>query len=103
MTCWVTVGDTLGNKQALVDTLADTVPEMEEFSVWDTRDGAKTLVSARADTLAEVEAVNPGDKLGDLHALNDLLGDSLRHIGQCAGTARHATWLATRDGGVLSI
>ena len=88
MTSWVTVGDTLGNAQALVDTLADTVPEME-LSVGDTRGGAQALVDAMADTPAEVEAVTPGDTLGDAHALNDLLGDSWRHTGQCAGSGQH--------------
>ena len=54
MTCWVTVGDTLGNKQALVDMLADTVPNMEEKSAIETRGGAEALGDALADTLAEV-------------------------------------------------
>ena len=45
---------------------------------------------ARTDTLAEVEVVNPGDTLGDFHALNDLLGDTWRHIGQFAHTGRHS-------------
>ena len=40
MTCWVTLGDTLGNAQPLVDTLSDTVPEMEEKSLGDTPGGA---------------------------------------------------------------
>ena len=42
------------------------------------------MVDARADTLPEVEAVTPGNTLGDAYALNDLLGDRLRHTGQCA-------------------
>ena len=78
----MTPGDTLGNAQALVDTLADTVTEMEEKSLGDTESGAKPLFDDRAETLAEVEAVTPGDTLGDAHALNDLLGDSWRHTGQ---------------------
>ena len=41
MTCWVTVGKTLGNAEALVDTLIDTEPEMEELSVGDTWGGAQ--------------------------------------------------------------
>ena len=86
ITCWVTVGKTLGNAQALVDTLIDTEPEMEELSVGDTWGGAQALVDARAHTLAEVDAVSPGDTLGDAHALNDVLGDSWRHTGQCART-----------------
>ena len=63
MTCWLTVFDTLGNAQALVDTLADTV--------------------------AEVEALTSGDTLRDAHALNYQLGYSWRHTRQCAGTGRH--------------
>ena len=66
------------------------VPEMEELSVCDTRDVAEALVDALADTLAEVEALTTGDTLGDIHALNDLLGNTWRHIGQCAGTVREA-------------
>ena len=73
----------------LGDTLADSVPEMEEYSVFDKRGGAQALVDALAERLAEVKAVTPGDRLGDAHALNDLLGDTWRHTGQCAGTGRH--------------
>ena len=76
MTCWLTVGDTLGNDKALVDTLADTVPEMDEKSLGETQVGAQALVYARADALAEVKAVRPGDPLGDAHALSDLVGDT---------------------------
>ena len=76
MTCWVTVGDTLRNAEALVDTLAGTVPEMEEYSVFKKRVGPQALVDALEDTLTEVEALTTGDTLGDAHALNDLLGDS---------------------------
>ena len=90
MTCWVTVGDTLGNKQALVETLADTVPEIEDKSVGDTMGEAQALVDAQADKVAELEAVKPGDTLGDVHALNDLLGVTWRHTEQCAVTGRHA-------------
>ena len=80
----------MGNAQALVNTVAWTVQEMEELSLGDTPGGAEALMGARADTLAEVEAVPPGDKLDDAHALNDLLGDTWRHTKQCAGSGRHA-------------
>ena len=90
MTCWVTVGHTLGNAEALVDTLADTVLEIEELSKGKTRGGSQALVDALADTLAEVEAVPPCDKLDDALALNDLLCDSWRSTKQCAVTRRHA-------------
>ena len=90
MTCCVTLGDKLSNAQALVATQSDTVPEMEEKSLGDTGSGTQALVDARHDTLAEVEAVTTGDTLYDAHALNYLLGDSWRHIGQSAGTGRHA-------------
>ena len=90
MTCWVTVGDTLGNAEALVDTLAHTVPEIEELSKGETQGGAQALVAALADTLAEVEALTTCDTLGDIHGPNDVLGNTWRHIGQCAGTVREA-------------
>ena len=64
MTFLVRVNDTLGNEQALFERLADTVPEMEEKSLGDTQGGAQ--------------------------ALNDLLSDTWRDIGQCSGTCRHA-------------
>ena len=53
MPCCVTLGDTLNNAQALVDTLSDTVAMMEELSVGDTPGGAQALVDASAYTLAE--------------------------------------------------
>ena len=90
MTCWVTLGDTLSNVQPLVDTLADTVPGMQDYSVFEKRVGPQALVDALADTLTEVEALTTGDTLGDSHGLNDLLGDTCRDIGQCAVTCRHA-------------
>ena len=66
----------MSNAQPLVDTLADTLPEMEEYSVFDKWVGPQALVDAIAGTLAEVEAVTPGDPLGDAHALNNLVGDT---------------------------
>ena len=72
----MTLGDTLSNAQALVDTLADTVPDMEEYSVFEKRVGPQALVDTMADTLVEVEAVTPGDSLGDAHALNDIVNDT---------------------------
>ena len=63
---------------------------MEELSVGDTWGGAQALVDALADTLAEVEALTTGDTLDDIHVRNDLLGNTWRHIGQCAGTVREA-------------
>ena len=89
MTCWVTLGETLGNVQSLEDMLADPVPEMEELSVGDTWGCAEALSDAWANKVAEFEAVTPGDTLGDAHVLNDLLSDSWRYSGQCAGTGRH--------------
>ena len=53
----MTLGYTLGNAQALLNTVAETVQEMEELLVGDTRGGAQALFDALADTLAEVEAV----------------------------------------------
>ena len=82
MTCWVTLDETLGNAQSVVDMLADSVPEMEELSVGDIWGCAEALSDAWADKVAELEAVTPGDTLGDVHALNDLLGDSWRYTGK---------------------
>ena len=82
MTSWVTLGDTLSNAQPLVDTLADTLPEIEEYLVFDKWVGPQALVDAMAGTLAEVEALTPRDTLGDAHALNDLLADSWGNTGQ---------------------
>ena len=103
----LSVGDTRGGAQALVNALAETLAEVEALTPGDTiRDAhalndllgdscrhtlhAETLVVAMAYTLPEVEAVTPGDTLGDAYALNDLLGDRLRHTGQCAGSVQHA-------------
>ena len=57
------------------------VPEMEELSVGDTRGGAQAPVDSLADTVAEVETVAPGDILRNAHAMNDLLCASLRQTG----------------------
>ena len=103
----VTPGDTVGDAHALNDLLGDSwrhtgqrpgsvrhagsmVPVMEEKSLGETQGGAQALVEARADALPEEEAVRRRDTKGDLQALNDLLGDTWRHIEQCAGTGRHS-------------
>ena len=70
--------------------LADSVPEMKELSVGDKWGCAESLSDAWAENVAQLKAVTPGDTLRDAHALNDLLSDSWRHIGQSAGTGRHA-------------
>ena len=90
MDCWVKPCVTLNNAQALVDMVGDTVQEMEELSVGATPGNAQGLVYAGADKVAELEAVTPGDTLGDAHVLNDLVGDTWRHTGQCASSGRHA-------------
>ena len=61
----MTLDDTPGNAQALVYTLADTVPELQEQSVGATWGGAQALVDTLAETLTEVEALTTGDTLGD--------------------------------------
>ena len=73
---WFTFDDTPGNPQALVYTLAETIPKIKEQSVSDTKGVAEPLVDAMADMLAEVGAVTPGDTLKDAYPLNNLLGDS---------------------------
>ena len=62
---------------------------MEELSVGDTWGGAQALVDAMADTLTEVETLITYDTLGDAEALNDLQGDTWREIGHCAGSCQH--------------
>ena len=79
-TCCATVGDTLRNDQALVDTLADTVPEMEEKSPGDTQGGAQALLDTRPDKVEQLEAVTPGDTLGDARALVDTLADTVQEM-----------------------
>ena len=69
--------------------MADTLPEMEEYSVFDKQVGPQTLVDAMADTLTEVETLITCDTLGDAQALNDVQGDIWRDIGQCAGSGQH--------------
>ena len=61
---------------------------MEELSVGDTWDGAQALLDALADMLAEVQALTTSETPGAVHALNYLLVNTWRHIGQCAGTVR---------------
>ena len=63
--------DTLGYAQALVNTLADTIPEIQEQSVSDTWGSAQALVYALADTRGGG-------------------ADNCRHTGRCAGTERPA-------------
>ena len=86
----MTLGKTLGNAQSIVDMLADSVPEMEKLSVGDSRACAEALSDAWPDKVVELKAVTLGDTLGDAHALNDLLRESCRHAGPCAGIGRHA-------------
>ena len=47
--------------QALIDTLPDTLQEMEAVTLGDRRGDAQALVDGLADTLPEVEAVTIGD------------------------------------------
>ena len=49
-----TPGDTRGEAQELVDTLGDTLPEVEAGTPGDTRGDAQALVKLLADTVAEV-------------------------------------------------
>ena len=79
----MTVGHTLGIAEALVDTLADTVLEIEELSKGKTRGGSQALVNALADTLAEVEAVTPAKTRGGRVV-------SRRHTGRCGGIGRRS-------------
>ena len=75
---------------------------MEELSAGATPGNAQGLVYAGAEKIAHLEAVTPGETLGDTHVLNDLVGDTQRHIGQCAGSGPHAKLHLTRDGGKVT-
>ena len=73
---WFTLDDTPGNPQALVYTLAETVPKIKEQSVGDTKGVAEALVDSMGDMVGEVGTVTPGETLKDAYALNNLLGHS---------------------------
>ena len=60
------------------DSLPDTLPEVE--AVGDTRSDPHSLVDTLSETLAEVEAVTLGDTRGDAHALVDTLADTLGEV-----------------------
>ena len=49
-----TPGDTLNDAQALVDTLADSVAEVEAEAAGDTVSDSEALVDTLANSLAEV-------------------------------------------------
>ena len=49
----MTLGETVGNAQALFDTLADSLAEVEADTLGNTGGDAKALVDTLADTLAE--------------------------------------------------
>ena len=53
----VTLADTVGDALALVDTFAEPIEEVEAETLGDTRGDAEALVDTMADKLAEVEAV----------------------------------------------
>ena len=90
----MTLGGTRSDAQALVESLADPLAEVESVTLGDTRGHAHALVDTPADKPAVVEAV--GDTRGDAHPLVDTGshaskgggGDSSRRMGQCALTGR---------------
>ena len=60
-----TLGHTLGDAQALVDTLADMVANVETETLGDTLSDAQSMVDTMADSQAKVEAETLSDKLVD--------------------------------------
>ena len=86
-----TLGGTQGDEFPLVETLADTVAEVEK--VGDTRGDAHALVNTLADMLAEVGAV--GHTRSDAHAMVDTAlnarrsGGTRRQTGICERTGQH--------------
>ena len=61
------VGDTRGDALALVETLAETLAEMEAKTLGESKGNASALVNTVTETLAEVEAVR--DKRSDAYAM----------------------------------
>ena len=55
------VGDANGDPHALVDNLADPVPEVDAVTLGDQRGDAHPLVDTLADTVAEMEAKTLAD------------------------------------------
>ena len=53
--------DTLSDAKALVETLADTVSELEAKTTGVTRGDMQALVDTLADSIADVEAETQGD------------------------------------------
>ena len=74
-----TLGDTLRDSQVLVETLADSLAEVEAKTLSDTLSDAKALVDTLDDSLAEVDAETLGDTLSDAQAMVDTLADLRKH------------------------
>ena len=64
-----TLGETLRNAKALVDTLGAWQADVERETLGDTQSDAKELVDTLADSEAEVEAETLGYNLSDAQAL----------------------------------
>ena len=67
---------TLSDAQALVDTMADSLAELEAARLAATLSDAQALVDTLGDSQGEVEGQTLGDKLSDAQALFDTLVDS---------------------------
>ena len=61
-------------------TLADALGEVEALTLVETPGDAQSLVDNLADTLAEVEAVTLCDRQSDAHALVDTLAHTLPEV-----------------------
>ena len=101
----VTTSDKRGDAHTLVETLANTLAEVEAVTLLDTWGDAQALVDTLADTLEAVEAVTLGDARSDAHALVDTLastlakgggGDTRQYTERCARTGRHSGLHASR-------
>ena len=53
---------------------------METATLGNAASNFQPLVDTLADTLAEVETVTLGDSVGDAHYLNDVLADALAEV-----------------------
>ena len=93
----MTTSDKTGDAHTLVETLANTLTEVEAVTLLDTWGDAQALVDTLADTLEAVEAVTLGDARSDAHALVDTLTSTLPKGG--GGDTRQYTERCTRSNG----
>ena len=68
------------DSHALVDTLADSLTEVDVETLADALSDAYALVESLADTVAQVDVETLGDKVSDAHALVKSLADMVGEV-----------------------